>query len=251
MAAQDDVTLDWNQHMKQMVFNWLVGDTKCRLRENFLMLLGNPYLFQRDTFLQQLNDIEKARVFYNATWNQAKISFCEPLFGAPMTAMYLEVLAQLGVRNIVACGYAGGVSPSAEIGSYAAPCSACGLDGTTRAYSPYSWTFPASEVMIKALHRELDRRGARYETGPIASIDALVLEDDAMMRDLRAGGFSFIDLETASLYALGQIRNINSCALHIVTDNPTRKTIDRTKRHKSSFAGQVEIALSVLKMLSE
>ncbi len=100
--------------------------------------------------------------------------------------------------------------------------------------------------MVNRLRQEMGQARARYEVGRIASIDALVLENDAMTRDLAASGHCFIDLETAALYAVGAIRGLRTAALHIVTDNPTRKTIDRGNLYEASFAEQIRIALEVL-----
>lgn len=168
-----------------------------------------------------------------------------------MTAMYAEVLADLGVRNILACGYVGGISASSPIGSYGLVTKASGLDGTTRAYSPRRSTFAADEHLVSRIREELDQRDAEYEMGSAASLDALLLEDDAMIQGFRQQGHCFVDLETACLFALGSLRKINVAALHVVTDNPTSKTIDWDKAHEASFGEQMQIALSVLSSLHE
>jgi purine-nucleoside phosphorylase len=151
-----------------------------------------------------------------------------------------------GVRNIIACGYVGGIAPEASIGSYGLVTSAAGLDGTSGSYGMGGRDIRASEGIVNALREIVKARGVACHSAPIASIDALLLEDDRMIGELRSQGYGFIDLETACLFALAQERNAAAAALHIVTDNPTRKAIDAASSHEASFNEQVRLALSVL-----
>jgi hypothetical protein len=60
-----------------------------------------------------------------------------------------------------------------------------------------------------------------------------------MIAGFTASGLRCVDLETACLYALGERLGIAVAALHIVTDNPVRKTIDREHRHEAAFRDQI------------
>jgi uridine phosphorylase len=129
--------MDWKHHMRNNVRNWLFQDQfKAKLNENFLLLLGNPYLFQRDEFMSWFDNVEKIGLFHNATYKENGISFTAPVFGGPMASMYVEMLPDFGVKNIMACGYVGGLTEKAEIGSYIIPEAAYGMDGSTRSYYP-------------------------------------------------------------------------------------------------------------------
>ncbi|MCK4850114.1 MAG: hypothetical protein KAT11_02125 [Phycisphaerae bacterium] len=235
--------------MRQNVLNWLVGDGEKHLCTNALLLLGNPYLFQKEVFFQQFDEVEQVGLFHNAVVNGKKVTFIEPLFGAPMTAMYVEILADMEVQNIIACGYVGGISSTARIGSYGLVTEARGLDGTTQAYSPSRSTFSASDLLVKKLQQQLTQRSLAYQAGSIASIDALLLEDDRMIQNFRDAGHCFVDLETSCLFALGTLRKFQAAALHIVTDNPTNKTIDSGYEHEACFTEQIQMALDVLTSL--
>lgn len=239
--------MDWKKHMMDNVLNWLLQDKRhVMLDKNFLMLFGNPYLFQKDKFMRLFDNVEEVGVFYKATYKKMNISFSQPLFGAPMTSMYVEVLSQTGVKNIIACGYVGGLTEDDEIGSYVIPTFACGMDGTTKSYFPYRCTFPSTECMTQALCDALHNRGVKYKPGPIVSIDALMLEDDKMIGDFRKQKFCCVDLETSCLYALGSKLGLNVSSIHIVSDNPSKKMIDEKRFHEGTFIEQVEIALAAL-----
>jgi uridine phosphorylase len=237
---------DWKHHMRENVSNWLLGSSRDCLHPNGLMLFGNPYQFQQDAFLRHFTAVEPIGQFHNAIHNGRPVTFCYPLFGGPMTAMYTEVMLDNGVRNIIACGYVGGIAPEANIGGYGLVTSAAGLDGTSHSYGMGKRDIPASEDIVNALREGVKARGVACHSAPIASIDALLLEDDRMIGDLRSKGYGFIDLETACMFALAKDRNAAAAALHIVTDNPTRKVIDAACSHEASFNEQIQISLSIL-----
>jgi uridine phosphorylase len=232
--------------MHENARTWLTrGDRTVTLNPHFLMLLGNPHLFQKAALDGILTDPRSAGVFGSGCIDGRPISYCEPLFGAPAVAMYLEVAAALGARRIIACGYVGGLDADMEIGSYVLPDSACALDGCTRAYVPSASSdtrFHADPGLIANLEVRLEQRCAAFRIAPIVSIDALLLEDDAMIARLTANGLRSVDLETACLYALGERLGLPVAALHIVSDNPVRKVIDPERHHEAAFREQLLVA---------
>ena len=163
-----------------------------------------------------------------------------------MVAMYTEVLPELGVENIVACGYVGGLGANMDIGSYMIASAATGLDGCTRERFPEHTSFEASAAVTAALRKVMEKSGAQSRSGKIVSIDALMLEDDRMIEDFVNRGFQAVDLETACLYSLGAHLGMQVASLHIVSDSPARKLIDRARHHEASFAEQVKVAVAAL-----
>ena len=239
--------MDWREHMKGNVLDWLTkGDRTMRLDANFLMLFGNPYLFQEEKFRALFSRVSSCGTFYRGVCQGQALSFCHPLFGAPMVAMVTEILAELGVETIVACGYVGGLGADADIGSYLIPASATGLDGCTRARFPEHASFEASAVVTAALKKAVDESGAQSRSGNVVSIDALLLEDDRMIGDFVARGCHAVDLETACLYSLGAHLGIRVAGLHIVSDHPAGKLVDRARVHEAVFAEQVTLAVAAL-----
>ena len=231
--------MDWRKHMKRNVLNWLTkGDNSMRLDENFLMLFGNPYLFQEHNFRTLFSRVSSAGVFYRGVFQGQALSFCHPLFGAPMVAMYTEILAELGVENIVACGYVGGLGANMDIGSYMIASAATGLDGCTQERFPERTSFEASAIVTAALQNVVEESGAQCRSGKIVSIDALMLEDDRMIEDFVERGFQAVDLETACLYSLGAHLGMQVASLHIVSDNPAQKLIDHGRYREAFLASK-------------
>ena len=238
--------MNWQECMRQNARNWLTkGDATVRLDTNFLMLLGNPDLFQADACSALFSDLQPAGVFLRGQHEGRPVSYCRPIFSAAKLAMYLEVIAMLGVRNVVACGYVGGIGDH-EIGSYIVPDSAGSWDGCTRAYFPYRASFSSSKTLRERVCRSLEAKHSKFYTGPVASIDAIMLETDEMIADFAKQGFCALDLETACLFGVGERLGLNVAAVHIVSDSPSRKLIDPERYHEAAFSDQLEAALDAL-----
>jgi purine-nucleoside phosphorylase len=229
------------------VRNWLTrGNHDIRLDERLVMLFGNPQLFSSEVFHSVVGLCESAGVFIRGRFGNVPISFTYPLFGAPAVSMYLEVAADLGVRKVVACGYVGGLDARMQVGDYFVPSAALAFDGCTRAYFPTRHRFSPSTELAEELKKHSETTRARAHGGPLASIDALMLESDEMIEDLGCESCVGVDLETACFFAIGDKLGLTVAALHIVSDNPRRKDIDEESRHEGSFPEQIRIALEVL-----
>ena len=239
--------MDWQEHIRQVAVNWLTrGDEGFSLEPDMLMLFGNPDLLQEDQFTGLFESIEPAGVFFRGIFKRKALTLCRPLFGAPIVAMYTEVAALLGVKKIIACGYVGGVADKLGVGSYLVPTNAYGLDGCTRSYSPESGFSRSSDSLTSKLCSTLDCYSAKYTEGSIVSIDTLMLENDAMVESFARDGYYAVDLETACLYTVAKRMGVQATSIHIVSDSPRRKDIDKQLRHEASFLEQIEIALRAL-----
>ena len=239
--------MDWQDHMKQVAVNWLSkGDISISLEPAMLMLFGNPDLLQEDQLISLFECVTPVGVFYRGIYKGRALTYCRPLFGAPIVALYLEVAALLGVKKIVACGYVGGVLKDIDIGSYVIPSGAYGFDGCTRNYAPEDPFSTSSESLTSKLCKFSDRYGVRYAVGPIVSIDTPLLENDAMITDFGRKGYLAVDLETACLYSVGTRLGLQAASIHIVSDSPAQKEVDKDLHHMASFVEQVEIAIKGL-----
>ena len=88
--------------MMDNVLTWLTRGESVRLDESFLMLFGNPALFDGEVLQGMLASERRSGLFHQAWFRGCRVSYCPPLFGAPAVAMYTEAVARLGVKRIVA-----------------------------------------------------------------------------------------------------------------------------------------------------
>ena len=73
-----------------------------------------------------------------------------------------------------------------------------------------------------------------------------MLENDSMVEGFAKEGYYAIDLETACLYSVANRSGVQAASIHIVSDSPRRKDIDKHLRHEGSLVEQIEIATRAL-----
>ncbi len=239
--------MDWQHHMRQNAYNWLLGDhpTGC-LPEALLLLLGNPDLFDRDTVFPLFDDIQSVGAFLTGRYESVEVALTRPRFGAPIVAMYLEVAAMAGVRRVVAAGYVGGLRQEVHVGDLFLPSAAIALDGTTHAYSLGDTQLPGSARLHAALLELATQRDLAYTEGIVVSIDALMLETTALVGEWHEAGYSAVDLETACLFGVGGKVGLDCAAAHIVSDSPFEADVDPGAGHMASRSEQLTVALGAL-----
>jgi len=244
------VPVDWKDLMRENAANWLLQDAvSSGLPERMLVLLGNADLFDEGCIESALGPVERRGVFRVGRAHGHDVAYTTPLFGSPKVAMYLEVAAAAGVRAVVGTGYCGGIAPGAAVGTLFLPTDALALDGTTRSYGLEGEVVSPQQRLGEALTSACSAVGARSSSGRIASIDAIMLESDAMFADLRAQGVDAVDLETGCLYTLAERLGMAAAAVHIVSDNAAAGDIDEGTTHMLSQRDQIEVALRALASL--
>ena len=236
----------WRDLMRRNARNWLLQDcVEEGLPERLLMLLGNSDLFDEQSMESALGPVQRRGVFRAGSADGTPVAYTTPLFGSPKTAMYLEVAASAGVRSVIGLGYCGGITAEAAVGALFVPASALALDGTTRAYGLGGEAGP-DPGLTDSLLNACRERGVPASSGRIASIDAIMLESDEMLADLRGRGAAAVDLETGCLFALAGRLGVSVAAMHIVSDNAAAGDIDERGRHMLGADSQIGVALGVL-----
>jgi uridine phosphorylase len=132
----------------------------------------------------------------------------QPGIGAPMAVFVLEELIALGARKIVACGGAGVLDRSIDVGSLMIPTSAVRDEGTSFHYVPPSREIAQNPDMVAAIASTLDRHGVDYRLGKTWSTDAIYRETRARVARRQAEGCIMVEMEASALFAVGEFRNI-------------------------------------------
>jgi uridine phosphorylase len=238
----------WQEKVRENASNWLLQEHKDKgLPPRLLMLFGNSDLFDEDPVRQQLTDVQRRGVFRVGRGRDGQpVAYTTPLFGAPKVAMYLEVAATAGVRVVVAAGYVGGLVRDASVGSLFVPTAALAEDGTSRAYHQPDGPSPADPRLTQSILDLAQQRSAPCESGTIASIDAILLEDDALIARCARRGISALDLETGCLFAVASKLGLAAAAVHLVSDNAAQQDIDLEGSHMLGFRTQLNIAIEAL-----
>jgi nucleoside phosphorylase len=132
----------------------------------------------------------------------------QPGIGAPMAAFVLEELIALGARTVVACGGAGVLDRTIDVGQLMIPTSAVRDEGTSFHYAPPSREIVQDPGMVAAISSTLDLHGVGYQLGKTWTTDAIYRETRARVARRQAEGCAMVEMEASALFAVGAFRGV-------------------------------------------
>jgi DeoD family purine-nucleoside phosphorylase len=131
--------------------------------------------------------------------------------GGPSAAIVLEELISLGATRAVRVGTAGALDPELRLGELVLASEAITADGTSRALGAGE-RVPADATLLAALQAATpDAR-----CGPVVSSDLFYEVGNARFEMWREAGALAVEMEAATLFAVGRLRGVQvACALAI------------------------------------
>jgi purine-nucleoside phosphorylase len=144
--------------------------------------------------------------------------------GGPSAAIVISELADLGARTMVRIGTCAAIAPDLELGDLVAVREAIGADGTSRALGAGVRVAGAPDLLAQLL-----------VALPAPARDVVAVTTDlfydsppAAEHAWAAAGGSVVEMETATLFALGARRDVATGCVLIVSDlvRPDRRRID-------------------------
>lgn len=154
--------------------------------------------------------------------------------GAPGLAIKMEELVALGSKRFIAVGTAGGLLDSHRIADFVFCPEALPEDGVAHLYLPKGQqTITADRQLINEWMRFASERSlAHFHPAMAWSFSAIfreTLEDVYRVKDL---GCSVVEMEAATLYAMGQDKGVQTLSLFVISDCITQE--DWTPRIKDT-----------------
>ena len=133
--------------------------------------------------------------------------------GAPQAADTVEILAALGVQNIIAIGMCGGYDENVSLGTIIAPSKALVEEGTSlHYYESIEASFPNEN-----LHR-LAASLPNVSVHPIVSTDAVYRQTFRKEQFWREKGAVGVDMETSAVFSVSRYLGIKAAAMLMVSD---------------------------------
>ncbi len=141
--------------------------------------------------------------------------------GGPSSAIVFEELGMLGVRIFVRLGTAGGFLPELKIGRVVVASSAAHYPGgTIGQYIPNAcMANGAHPELTYRIMEELRRNHIDFILGPVLSSDAFYAEDPEFARKWARYGLVAVEMECATLFALGWMRGWKTACVLVISDN--------------------------------
>lgn len=138
--------------------------------------------------------------------------------GGPATAGVVEELAALGARRFVIVGSAGGLQPDLHPGDLLVAERAVRAEGVSRHYLPPASDVAADPDLAEALGRALNSHGLAYRSGVTWTTDAPYREIRRDVLRHQQAGVLAVEMEAASLFAVGRALGVAAGAVLVVFD---------------------------------
>jgi AMP nucleosidase len=166
-----------------------------------------------------------------ATCSDTRLSIINFGMGSASAATVMDLLLAIKPKGVLFLGKCGGVKRSTEIGHFILPIAAIRGEGTSNDYLPPEVPAMPSFKLHKFVSSKIVEAEMDYRTGVIYTTNRRVWEHDERFKkrleSLRVIG---VDMETATIFAVGVANQIPRGALLLVSDTPMTPEGVKTER---------------------
>jgi uridine phosphorylase len=225
------------------------------------VLVGDPGRI--DLFIEQLDDVRllgenRGLRAITGLSGDLPVTVCAFGMGAPIAAVVLEELAQLGVTTVLRVGTVMTFIPDG-LGELIVASAAIREEAVSRTYAPLSVPATPDLDLLFATVVALERRGEQYRTGIVASLDGFYTEMLAVrpereravaerLSTLEALGAVAVDMETSAVLALGRCLGVAAGSLCLATVQAATRTRLEGEQRAEGERRLVAVTLSALEI---
>lgn len=205
-----------------------------------------------------------------AEWNRVKVTGRDKPFesatangisiinfgmGSPNAATVMDLLSSIEPKAVLFLGKCGGLKKRNKLGDLILPIAAIRGEGTSNDYLPPEVPALPAFALQKAISTTIRDYKVDYWTGTVYTTNRRVWEHDEVFRDyLQKIRAYAIDMETATIFAVGFYNKIPTGALLLVSDQPMIpegvKTLASDKKITAQFVDKhLKIGIDSLKQL--
>ncbi len=159
---------------------------------------------------------------YTGLYNGVPVTVATHGIGAPSAAIVFEELHMLGAKAIIRLGTCGALVKGLKIGDYIVATGAAYPHGgaTLGMYVPEACMATAPDFeLTRLIVEELEKMGEKATLGPVFSSDAFYAEDPEFAKRWGSRGVVCVEMEVATLFALGLMRGFKTAAILMVSDS--------------------------------
>jgi uridine phosphorylase len=156
---------------------------------------------------------------YEFLTDEGPVSVMHPGVGAPLAAGFVEELSALGVTTLVACGGAGALVDTLDLGHVMVVASALRDEGTSFHYAPASRIIDADPLGVRVLGEVLDEHEIEHFVGRTWTTDAFFRETRSRVNRRIAEHCSVVDMESSAFIAVAKYRGLRFAQLLYAADS--------------------------------
>jgi len=213
-----------------------------------VLMPGDPRRARRiaDEFFDDACLVTEVRgiLGFTGTYGGRPVSVLASGMGGPSIAIYATELARFyGATRIVRVGTAGGLQPGMPPGTVVAA-SVAHTDSAMTAHWVPGVSLGAAPAfrLLRAAVDAAERDGVALRVGPVFSSDTFY-GDDSSTRLARLGTLA-VEMEAATLYAVGAREGVETLALLTVTDDLTTGEHLSSDERETGFGVAARLALA-------
>lgn len=175
--------------------------------------------------------------------------------GSAMAATVMDLLGAIEPKAVLFLGKCGGLKKRNKLGDLILPIAGIRGEGTSNDYFPPEIPALPSFALQKALSRTIRENQREYWTGTVYTTNRRIWEHDETFKTyLEDNRIMAVDMETATIFAVGFYNRIPTGALLLVSDQPMIpegvKTAESDKKITADFVDQhIKIGISSLEQL--
>ncbi|HEX6303385.1 MAG TPA: nucleoside phosphorylase [Anaerolineales bacterium] len=139
--------------------------------------------------------------------------------GAPIVAELAEEFVVLGAKRMVLLTWGGALQPELKPGDIVICNRAIRDEGTSHHYLPPSKYIQASDELVERLANKIKNRGRDLAIGTTWTTDAPYRETRSEVQQYQSEGVQTVEMESAGLFAVGKVRNVQTAAIVVVMDS--------------------------------
>jgi len=145
---------------------------------------------------------------YELDYGGRRLAVVHPGVGAPNAAARLEHMIALGCRKFVACGGAGVLVGSIDVGHIVVPTAAIRDEGTSYHYLPLAREVTPTRRALAAVETVLRENKHDYVRGKTWTTDAVYRETRPRMARRQKEGCVVVEMEAAAFFAVARFRRV-------------------------------------------
>ena len=169
--------------------------------------------------------------------------------GAPIVVELAEEFVVLGARRMLLMTWGGALQPDLQPGDIVVCDRAVRDEGTSHHYLPPAEYVQASPELVEALVGAIRARGAQASIGATWTTDAPYRETLEEVLRYQSAGVKSVEMEAAGLFAIGQVRDVQTAAAVVIMDSLAQlkwEVPDRLDRIRHSLEIVYQAAIDVL-----
>lgn len=169
--------------------------------------------------------------------------------GAPVIVSLAEEMIAFGVKRFIILSWGGALQKNLSAGDIVINDKAIRDEGVSHHYLPSEKYAPADPVLKQKLEHKLISSNIKFTIGPAWTTDAPYRETRNEIKQYQSEGVQVVEMEIAGLFALGQVRKVQTASIVVVADSLADLTWQSPKDMNAinqSFEIAYKMAIDVL-----